>query len=655
MTTKSLSSNSRLSELTTNLVPSLKDIPFRLWDVFVNAILQVRIWDRAYPGLMHLLIFGGVTIQVLGTFVNLTQMPLFVPLLELPFPRGNGYLVFEVVMDLAGVAILIGVSMALFRRLVLRPKTQETSWDDYYALIMLALIPLAGFTVEATRLVSTSPPWAAWSPIGNWLANLLRSAGVTSETAAGLHRGLVFTHVLLGLVLVASIPFTKLRHLIYTPLNIFLKPKRKSGTLFKIDDIEDAEVLGVGKISEFTSQQLLSFDACVRCGRCVDICPVAFSGMPYSPRDFIQSMRHVMQTDLVHSNGNGAEEKEFLGSQLPEETPWFCTTCGACLERCPAFVNPIDEIIDLRRYQVLTTGKMPKSVGDALRNMERQGNPWGMPPDERIAWTEGLEVPQIEPGDEIDILLFLGCAFAFDERNKKVAKSIVRLLNAAQVDYGVLGLNEMCCGETSRRLGHEYLFQVMVEQNLEIFSSIKFNRIVTPCPHCFNTLKNEYPQFGAQLEVQHLTEFLSEIITVSDFSPNGNSLKGRFTFHDSCYLGRYNQIFKQPRKLLNQARVNLVEMSRSGEESFCCGGGGGQMWMETDANTRINHRRLDDAMEAKAEIVATACPYCLLMFDDAIRSKGLGDQIQVMDVAEVLVDQLAVTNRCNSSTSSDTE
>jgi Fe-S oxidoreductase len=640
MTTKSLSSNSRLSELTTNLVPSLKDILSRLWDLFVNAILQVRIWDRAYPGLMHLLIFGGVTIQVLGTFVNLTQMPLFIPFLELPFPRGNGYLVFEIVMDFAGVAILIGVSMALFRRIVLKPKTQETGWDDYYALIMLALIPLVGFTVETARLVSTSPPWAAWSPIGNWLANLMRSAGMTSETAAGIHRSLVVTHVVLGLVLVASIPFTKLRHLIYTPLNIFLKPRRKSGTLVKIDDIEDAEILGVGKISEFTSQQLLSFDACVRCGRCVDVCPVAFSGMPYSPRDFIQSMRDVMQTNLVRSNGNGHKDEEILGSQLPEETPWFCTTCGACLERCPAFVDPIDEIIDLRRYQVLTTGKMPKSVGDALRNMERQGNPWGMPPDERIAWTEGLEVRQLEPGDETDILLFLGCAFAFDERNKKVARSIVHLLNTAQVDYGILGLDEMCCGETSRRLGHEYLFQVMVEQNLEIFASIKFNRIVTPCPHCFNTLKNEYPQFGAQLEVQHLTEFLSEITTVSDFSPNGNNLKGRFTIHDSCYLGRYNQIFKQPRNLLNQARVNLVEMSRSGEESFCCGGGGGQMWMETDPNTRINHRRLDDALEVNAEIVATACPYCLLMFDDAIRSKGLGDQIQVMDVAEVLVHQL---------------
>ena len=640
MTTNSLSgSSNRLSQLSS----SLKALYPRLWDLFVNTVLQVRIWDKAYPGLMHVLIFGGVTIQVLGTIVNLTQMQLFIPLLELPFPRGTGYLIFELVMDFAGLAILIGVGMALFRRLVLRPKTLESSWDDYYALTMLALITLVGFTVEGTRFISTSPAWAAWSPVGNLVANLMRAAGMTPDSAANLHRYLVFTHVLLGLATVASIPFTKLRHLIYTPLNIFFKPGRDSNTLEKIDHIEEAEILGVGKISEFTPNQLLSFDACVHCGRCEEVCPVAFSGMPFSPRTFIQSMRQAMLTTLVNPNGNGQQDKDLLGSLIPEETPWYCTTCGACLDRCPAFVNPIDEIVDLRRYQVLTTGKMPKSVGDVLRNMERQGNPWGMPPEDRISWAEGLEVRELMPGDETDVLLFLGCAYAYDERNKKVARAMVRLLKEAQVEFGVLGLDEMCCGETSRRLGNEYLFQMMVEQNLELFASVKFNRIVTACPHCFNTLKNEYPQFGSHYKVQHLTEFLAERpIQESAYSPNGNDLNGRLTFHDSCYLGRYNQVYKEPRQLLNNAKVEPVEMSKKGENSFCCGGGGGQMWMETDPNTRINHRRLNDAIETGADVVATACPYCLLMFDDAIRSKGLGDQIQVMDIAEVMVNQLGV-------------
>ncbi|UCD98184.1 MAG: (Fe-S)-binding protein, partial [Chloroflexota bacterium] len=343
---------------------------------------------------------------------------------------------------------------------------------------------------------------------------------------------------------------------------------------------------------------------------------------------------------FLAQNGNSRQDEQMLGSVFTEEIPWFCTTCGACLDRCPAFVNPVDEIIDLRRYQVLTTGKMPKSIGEVLRNMERQGNPWGMPPEERISWAEGLQIRELSPGDETDVLLFLGCALAYDERNKRVARSIVKLLNKAQVEFGVLGLDEMCCGETSRRLGNEYLFQMMVEQNLELFTSIKFERIVSPCPHCFNTLKNEYPQFGSQHQVQHLAELLSELpFHEPEFAVNGNGFQGRITFHDSCYLGRYNQIFTEPRQLLRTARAEPIEMARTGLNSFCCGGGGGQMWMETDPNTRINHRRLDDAIQTSADLVTTACPYCLLMFDDAIRSKGLGDQIQVMDFTEVLVKQ----------------
>lgn len=641
MTTDTISGSSQISTRLSRLGSSISRLMSRLWDLFINAVLQVRIWDKAYAGVMHVFIFAGVTIQVLGTFVNLTQMQLFIPLLELPFPRGSGYLIFELVMDLAGIAILIGVLMALFRRLILRPKTLESNWDDYFALTLLALIPLVGFTIEGARILSNSPAWASWSPVGNQVANLMRAAGMTPESAASMHRSLLYTHVLLGLALVASIPFTKLRHLIYTPLNIFLKPSRKSNTLEKIDNIEEAELLGVGKITEFTPQQLLSFDACVRCGRCEEVCPVAFSGMPYSPSSFIQSMRQAMLTSLVTPNDNGHKDEEMLGTILPEETPWYCTTCGACLDRCPAFVNPVDDIIDLRRYQVLTTGKMPKSIGDVMRNMERQGNPWGMPPEDRVSWAEGLEVRELKPGDETDVLLFLGCAGAYDERNKKVSQAIISLLKDAEVDFGILGLDEMCCGETSRRLGHEYLFQMMVEQNIEIFGKIKFNRIVTACPHCYNTLKNEYPQFGVQFQVQHLTEFLAELpLEEKIFSSNENGINGRLTFHDSCYLGRYNQIYEQPRHLLTQVQVDLVEMSKKAENSFCCGGGGGQMWMETDANTRINHRRLDDALETGADIVATACPYCLLMFDDAIRSKGLGDQIQVMDVAEVMAIQL---------------
>ena len=614
--------------------------PFLTWgrvrDFLTNVFAQPRLLKKAYPGIMHFMLFWGVGLQVIGTIVNVLNMALFLPWV-IEWPRLGWYLGYELVMDIAGVMVLVGVGMAAFRRYVLRPKSLETSWDDGFALIMLTLIVLVGFTNEATRLLAANPAWAAWSPVGNWLARFLSAAGVTPQGAAAWHDWLVYLHAVLALGLVAAIPFTKMRHMLNAPLNILTRATRKTGALEKIEDIETTELLGVGKVDEFTSQQLLSFDACVRCGRCEEACPSFFSGMAYSPRELIQTLRTAMQEGLV--SGNGKQAKELLGAYLPEEYAWNCTTCGACLEKCPIFINPVDEVIDLRRYQVLTTGSMPKSVGDTMRNMERQGNPWGIPPEERMAWAEGLEVRELAPGEETDVLFFTGCAAAFDDRNKKVARAFVKLMARAGVDFAVLGFDEMCCGETARRMGHEYLFQEFAKQNIETFGTVKFKRVVTACPHCFNTLKNEYPQMGGEYQVLHYTELLAAL-DLPSASANGNGIHGNVTYHDSCYLGRYNGIYRQPRQLLQAASVDQIEMARSGENSFCCGGGGGQMWLETDANTRINHRRLNDALEAGADVVATACPYCLLMFDDAIRSKGMGEQIEVMDIAEVLGRQL---------------
>ena len=623
-------------------------------DFFVHILGQVRILKKLYPGVMHFMIFWGVIIQVLGTIINILNMKLFIPWVT-TFPRSSWYLGYELVMDIAGAFILLGVLMAAFRRYVLRPKTLETHWDDTVALLLLFLIAFVGFTNEGIRLMVTNPPWAAWSPVGNWAASIMvailqatimTATGFPVQEAAAVHDALVYTHVILALLLVGLVPFTKMRHLVNTPLNILVRPRRQTGELAKIEDIETTEILGVGKVTEFTSQQLLSFDACLRCGRCEEACPANYSGMPYSPRDLIQTLRKTMVGGLV--TGEMKPEAEIMGSVMTEEYPWYCTTCGACLVKCPAFINPVDEVVDLRRYQLLTTGKMPKSVGDTMRNMERQGNPWGMPPENRMAWAEGLNVRELAPGDSADVLLFTGCAAAFDERNKKVTRAFVKLMQKAGVDFAVLGFDETCCGETARRMGHEYIFQEFAKQNIETFSKVKFNRIVTACPHCFNTLKNEYPQMGGDYEVLHYSELLAELDLTPSTSLRASpapSPKGRgekVTFHDSCYLGRYNDIYTQPRALLDKAGVNRVEMARKGENSFCCGGGGGGMWLETDANTRINHRRLKDALDVKAEVVATACPYCLLMFDDAIRSKGIGEQIKVMDIAELLAAQMEV-------------
>jgi Fe-S oxidoreductase/nitrate reductase gamma subunit len=629
------SSNAQMSKLRARL----SEVMSRLVDFIYNAVFQIRTYKKLYPGIMHALIFWGVTTQVLGTAINLLQMQLFIPMVELTFPRGQLYLVFELVMDLAGVAILVGVGMALLRRLVFRPKSLETRWDDIAALILLALIPLVGFTLEGLRLLSAAPEWANWSPVGSLVAAGFTVLGLKPENAIALHTLFFWSHVTLGLMLVAFIPFTKLRHLAYTPLNILFRSPRKAGELENIANIDEAESLGVGKISEFAPRQLLSFDACVRCGRCEDACPAASSGMPFSPRAFIQTLREAMVSSLVQTNGNG--RSQLMEATIPDEMIWFCTTCGACQAACPAFVNPIDEIVDMRRYKALTTGKLPKTIADTLRNMERHGNPWGFPPDSRLQWIEELGVREIAPGESTDILFFMGCAAAFDERNKKSTRSFVSLLQKMGVDFAVLGGDEMCCGENARRLGHEALFQELAMQNIETLSKVSYNRIVTQCPHCFNTLKNEYPQVGGTLKVQHYAEYLAEVSPAWQGGAANNGMTDkRVAYHDSCYLGRYNQVYQQPRQALENAGINLTEIAEHGASSFCCGGGGGQMWMETDANTRINQHRLAQAIEANANCVATACPYCLIMFEDAISSKGLSDQMEVFDIAEIIEKQV---------------
>lgn len=627
---------------------SNKQWPAALQDFFLHAIVQARIWKKVYAGVMHFLIFWGVAIQVVGTAINLMQMALFTPFALENFPRGNWYFAYEFLMDLAGLFILAGVVMAAFRRLALRPKSLPTAWDDTYALSTLMLLPIVGFFTESMRLISAAPPWARYSFAGNWLADILKSWGLNADTAFSLHPYLLLTHIFLALTLIASIPFTKMRHLLYGPLNIILHPRRAYGALTKIEGLETAEVLGVGKISDFTSQNLLEFDACLRCGRCEEVCPATFSGMDYSPKTLLIQLRDAMTDALGTPGKNGNGSKELPVHLFEDESLWSCTTCGACLTRCPVFIRPPERVVDMRRYQILTTGEMPKSVGDTLRNMERQGNPWGMPPQDRMKWAEGLNVRELAPGDEVDVLLFMGCAAAYDERSKKVARSFVRLLQKANVNFGVLGLDESCCGETARRMGHEYIFQVSAAQNIETFNSVEFKRIITQCPHCFNTLKNEYPQMGGEYEVMHHTELLVEMNAVGaweqeskgDASQHPNTPAPKLTYHDSCYLGRYNGIYKAPRQLLDQAKVDRVELKRHGENSFCCGAGGGGMWLETDPNKRINHRRLQEALDAQAETVATACPYCLSMFEDAISSKGLGERIRAMDIAEVLEQQM---------------
>jgi Fe-S oxidoreductase/nitrate reductase gamma subunit len=621
--------------------PALARADWKRWgrgarEFLLHAVVQDRVLQRIYPGVMHFLLFWGVTIQVLGTAINLVQTDLFLPF-TLPFPKGAAYLGFELVMDIAGVMIIAGALMALFRRLVLRPASLISRWDDWLAIGLLLLIPILGFTTEGIRLEEVQPAWRAWSPIGSLSSLGLVAMGLGGAAGMALHPWMVVAHAVSGLTLVALMPFTKLRHLVTGPLNIVLRPERKTGALEKIENIEEAEKLGVGQVSEFSGQTLLSFDACVQCGRCETVCPATISGMPYNPRTLVRSLY-----ENLHANLDRATPQPLLGGALSKETPWACTTCGACLSVCPMFIDQVSAVVELRRYLTLTTGEVPGSVGEALTQIERRGNPWGIEKSNRAPWVteEGIRV--IQPGEKTDVLLFVGCAYSYDSRSQQAGRELARLLKKAGVDFAVLGQAEGCCGETARRLGHEYLFQTLAQQNIVTLGSIEFQSIVTGCAHCYNTLKNEYPQLGGTYPVIHHTELLAELVAAGRLALKADTDGANFVYHDSCYLGRYNDMYTAPRDLLQAVPgLQRTEMPRRRANGFCCGGGGGQMWMETDPNTRINRRRLQEAMvQAHADVVVTACPYCLIMFDDAIRSTGVGEKVTVQDVAEVLTRHL---------------
>jgi Fe-S oxidoreductase len=570
---------------------------------------------------------------VIGTAIKIMQMGLFVPFIW-PLFSEKVYLWYELVMDLAGIAILLGILMALFRRWILKPDYMENSWDDFYALVLLGFIPLIGFITEGLRIYTIQPAWAKWSPIGNWTANLFAALPLNIEIADFIHPYIFLIHVGLGLAFAASIPFTKLRHIIFTPVHIFQKTDRTNGELEVIDDLMNAEVLGASAVNEFSSLDLLAFDACLQCGRCEEVCPATISGMEYSPRSMLLMLRDDMAKSLLIPDIKGDPSLNKI--LLSEEFLWACTTCGHCLEVCPAFIRPPEQVVNIRRAQALMTGDVPQTVGETLRNFERQGNPWGMPAQNRMAWAEGLEVRVLSSGDEVDVLFFVGCAGSFDDRNIKVSRSFVELLNKLKVDFGVLGDAEMCCGETARRMGNEYLFQVSAEENISSLSEIKFNKIVTLCPHGLNTIKNEYPKFGGEFTIKHAAEYLADLFKSGNINLRKSDGFGELTFHDSCYLGRYNDVYSQPRDLLNAAGIEAQEMKASRKDSFCCGGGGGSMWLETAADKRINQKRLQHALDIQADTITTACPFCLIMFDDALRSKGLTEDIQVIDLIEIL-------------------
>jgi Fe-S oxidoreductase/nitrate reductase gamma subunit len=611
-----------------------------IWSAVRYGLVQKYFFRESYPGIMHLFIVVGFCVPL--AVVIITQCPIVL----LPLTVGT---YFSCALDIIGLCALIGCLLAIVRRYVLRPDRLDNTPDDAVALILVSVIFLLGFAIEGFRIGITNPPNALWTPVGLLASKILSAIGLMGERSAPfLHHLTWRVHFFLVLGLVAYLPYSKLFHLVSSTLNIFLRSTGPKGELTPITDFETAETFGVTTINEFTWKQLLDLDACTRCGRCQDQCPAYLSEKPLSPKKLVQDLKNHLEHEgsiLLGKKGTAEGERgptPLIGKAVTADELWSCTSCMACMEQCPVFVEQIPKVVDLRRYLVMMESSFPSEVAGVFRNMEVNSNPWGIGLASRGDWAKSLNVPILSETEDkaIDILYYVGCSGSFDDRNKKVAAAFVQVLQAAGVRFAILGAEEKCCGDSARRMGNEYLFQQLAQENIEAMKKYGVTKIVTTCPHGYNIIKNEYPQLGGTFEVYHHSEFLARLIAEGRL-PLVHPVDQRITYHDSCYLGRYNGLYSDPRTVINSiAGAGLVEMDRTGERSFCCGAGGGRMWMEEHLGKRINHLRFEDALKTRAGTIGTACPFCLTMLDDATKDKEMEESIKVQDITELIVQAL---------------
>ncbi len=605
-------------------------IPDRIKLVVVHALGQVRVLSQAYPGVMHAIMFWGFLALFMGTVLATIDYDVTLPLFGYKLLKGTFYLLYETVLDFFGLFFVIGLGMAGWRRFVLRPRRVDPTARFAGVLALLFVINVTGFIMEAARLAVVQPAWARWSPVGWGLGQGMLAAGMSEGALRATHLGVWLFHATISLGFIAIIPYSYFVHLITTPLNVFFSKLGPRGTIKPIENIEEAESLGVSKLEEFSWKRRLDFDACVECGRCQAACPAYLAGTALSPKQIIVKLKRHLHGELpgpIH------------GELIKADELWACTTCMACVQECPAFIDIVDTIIDLRRYLTLSEGALPSTARQSLQNIQRAGNPWGLPPAERLAWAEGLEVPVMEPGKEVEYLYWVGCSAAYDKRNQAIARSVVKILKAAGVSFAVMQ-EERCHAEVARRLGEEYLYQTVQQENIENLKQYRFKKVLAHCPHCFNTIKNEFPQFGGTYEVVHHAVLINELIASGRITPR-KRLDATIAFHDSCYLGRYNGIMEAPRAVARSVPgLRLVELPRSRERGLCCGGGGGHMWMEVPSEKRVNIIRTEEVLETKATVVGTACPFCLAMMDLGRKVKGAEETLQVKDVSELVAESL---------------
>ena len=612
------------------------------------ALAHVRFWrggKEAYPAAMHFLILWGTLLVFLGKGIRLFSL-----LTGLSVPTQRTYLFASAFSEVGGVLIIVGAAMAVWRRFVLKPERLDSKPDDHLKYLWVFLILLTGYLIKGYRLVLAGgilPPGVfAWAPVSSTVSRFILI--LPSEQLNELfvwHRVLIHAIPALAFFGYIVVSRSSLEHIYLSALNIFYRSLKPKGAVRPIPNFEEAETYGVTEIKEYTWKQLLDLEACTRCGRCQDNCPAHLSEKPLNPKKVIQDLKaHLLTkggTILPAAPQPESEPTPLLGDVISEDTMWSCTACLNCYEQCPVYISGFDKLIDIRRSSVLMESRFPNELKEVFRGMERKSNPWGVEKSERADWVKTLGVKTMAENPDVEWLYFPGCFKGFDDRNKKVAVAVVKILQKLGISFGVLGPEEGCCGDPARRMGNEYLYSMLVGKNIETFEKYKVKKILTTCPHCYNSLKNEYPQFGGNFEVVHQTELFKSLLDQKKLTlHNGSSLT--VTYHDSCYLGRYNQIYEPQREILKAIPgVTLKEMERSRDRSFCCGGGGGRMWMEEHQGKRINEMRVDQALALEPNVIATACPYCLTMLEDGIKTRGKEESVKVYDIVELLEKSMA--------------
>ncbi len=605
-------------------------LPLRVKSALRNVLLQSQVLRVHAPGGAHALFFWGFVLLTIGTTLVFIQADLTDPLFGVQFLKGPFYLLFSVVLDIAGlfaIACLIGL---LVRRYIVRPAGLESKSDDVFIHGLLLTILVTGFVIEGARMAVTEmgTPLAPWSPVGLLVAKSL--AGMGEPALRSLHSTLWWLHLFLAAGFIIAIPFTKLRHIFTTSTNYLFADLGPKGKLVTLDmEDEEADSFGAAKFTDLTWKDIFDADACTACKRCQERCPAWNTDKPLSPMKVVQQIGEVA-FDAPEANLPETVERDVL---------WACTTCFACQEICPASIEHVGKIIDMRRNLVLMEGEFPgEEVMTAMENTEVNGNPLGMAFASRGDWAEGLPVVSLAEDSNVDILYFTGCYAAFDKRNQAVAKAFVQLCAAAEIKVGILGKEEKCCGDPMRKMGNEYLYQMLAQENIELIKGYGVKKIVTSCPHCFNTLAKDYRDLDFEVEVQHYTVFLEELLDSGLI--NLQPVSENCTYHDSCYLGRHNDIYQAPRNLLAAAGISLSEMDQHGSEAFCCSAGGGRIMADETIGTRISVKRSQMAAETGAPTLVSNCPFCLTMFEDGIKGAELDEQLKPKDLAEILAARL---------------